>query len=186
MVRPSSSRRHAQSSPHVIRSCSRFRWTADFPRPSRFQMPRAPLTLRTARESPTARCSRSLPSGRTIEEERSRRSRFSGSAITPSRRFRSLQTKSNDADPLWMADTVYFRSDRNGEFNIFSLRCKDDAPSGSSRSTPTFRFSVPRPALTSSSTSRPAAFTSSILKRSAAPASRSAFRRTLSPRARAT
>ncbi len=28
--------------------------------------------------------------------------------------------RSNDTDPMWMGDKVYFRSDRNGEFNIFS------------------------------------------------------------------
>jgi len=28
-------------------------------------------------------------------------------------------TRANDADPMWIGDTVYFRSDRNGEFNIF-------------------------------------------------------------------
>ncbi|HEY7473908.1 MAG TPA: hypothetical protein VH679_02785, partial [Vicinamibacterales bacterium] len=28
--------------------------------------------------------------------------------------------RSNDADPMWVADKVFFRSDRNGEFNIFS------------------------------------------------------------------
>ncbi len=26
----------------------------------------------------------------------------------------------NDTDPMWMGDTIYFRSDRNGEFNLFS------------------------------------------------------------------
>jgi hypothetical protein len=29
-------------------------------------------------------------------------------------------TRSNDADPMWLGGTVYFRSDRSGEFNIFS------------------------------------------------------------------
>jgi tricorn protease len=29
-------------------------------------------------------------------------------------------TRSNDTDPMWVGNTVYFRSDRNGEFNIFS------------------------------------------------------------------
>jgi tricorn protease len=28
--------------------------------------------------------------------------------------------RSNDTDPVWMGDRVYFRSDRNGEFNLFS------------------------------------------------------------------
>ena len=30
-------------------------------------------------------------------------------------------TNSNDTDPMWVGNTVYFRSDRNGEFNIFKL-----------------------------------------------------------------
>jgi tricorn protease len=28
--------------------------------------------------------------------------------------------RSNDTDPMWIGDTVYFRSDRNGEFNLFA------------------------------------------------------------------
>ncbi len=35
--------------------------------------------------------------------------------------------RSNDIDPMWMGDTVYFRSDRNGEFNIFSYNLKSQA-----------------------------------------------------------
>jgi tricorn protease len=27
----------------------------------------------------------------------------------------------NDTDPMWMGDKIYFRSDRNGEFNLFSF-----------------------------------------------------------------
>jgi len=30
-------------------------------------------------------------------------------------------TRVNDADPVWMGDAVYFRSDRNGEFNLYSF-----------------------------------------------------------------
>jgi tricorn protease len=33
----------------------------------------------------------------------------------------------NDVDPMWMGDTVYFRSDRNGEFNLFSYDLKAKA-----------------------------------------------------------
>jgi tricorn protease len=29
--------------------------------------------------------------------------------------------RSNDTDPMWVGDRVYFRSDRNGEFNLFSF-----------------------------------------------------------------
>ncbi len=30
----------------------------------------------------------------------------------------------NDADPMWVGDVIYFRSDRNGEFNLFSFDLK--------------------------------------------------------------
>ena len=33
----------------------------------------------------------------------------------------------NDPDPMWMGDTLYFRSDRNGEFNLFSYDPKSRA-----------------------------------------------------------
>src|SRR5439155_402638 len=29
--------------------------------------------------------------------------------------------RANDADPVWLGDVVYFRSDRNGEFNVYSF-----------------------------------------------------------------
>ena len=29
--------------------------------------------------------------------------------------------RSNDVDPMWIGGTLYFRSDRNGEFNLFSF-----------------------------------------------------------------
>src|SRR5262245_45801196 len=32
--------------------------------------------------------------------------------------------RSNDTDPMWIGDTVYFRSDRNGEFNLFAYDTK--------------------------------------------------------------
>jgi tricorn protease len=33
-------------------------------------------------------------------------------------------SRANDTDPMWLRDTVYFRSDRNGEFNIFAYDTK--------------------------------------------------------------
>ena len=33
-------------------------------------------------------------------------------------------SRANDADPMWIGDTVYFRSDRNGEFNLFGYNTK--------------------------------------------------------------
>jgi tricorn protease len=35
--------------------------------------------------------------------------------------------RSNDVDPMWIGDTIYFRSDRTGEFNIFSYDIKSKA-----------------------------------------------------------
>src|SRR5436189_2278592 len=37
------------------------------------------------------------------------------------------ESRANDVDPKWMGDDVYFRSDRNGEFNIFSYNPKSKA-----------------------------------------------------------
>ncbi|HET7217270.1 MAG TPA: PDZ domain-containing protein [Vicinamibacterales bacterium] len=34
------------------------------------------------------------------------------------------ESRSNDTDPMWIGDTVYFRSDRGGEFNIFAYDTK--------------------------------------------------------------
>ncbi|MBL8524464.1 MAG: PD40 domain-containing protein [Betaproteobacteria bacterium] len=36
-------------------------------------------------------------------------------------------TRANDVDPIWAGDTVYFRSDRNGEFNLFAYDAKSKA-----------------------------------------------------------
>lgn len=36
-------------------------------------------------------------------------------------------SRANDADPIWIGDTIYFRSDRNGEFNLFSYNLKSKA-----------------------------------------------------------
>jgi len=35
--------------------------------------------------------------------------------------------RANDADPVWVGDLVYFRSDRNGEFNVYSFDPKTKA-----------------------------------------------------------
>ena len=35
--------------------------------------------------------------------------------------------RSNDVDPMWLGDMIYFRSDRNGEFNLFSFNPKTKA-----------------------------------------------------------
>lgn len=35
--------------------------------------------------------------------------------------------RANDVDPMWIGDIIYFRSDRNGEFNLFSYNLKSKA-----------------------------------------------------------
>ncbi len=37
------------------------------------------------------------------------------------------ETRANDTDPMWIGDAVYFRSDRNGEFNLFAYDTKSKA-----------------------------------------------------------
>jgi tricorn protease len=36
-------------------------------------------------------------------------------------------TRCNDADPIWLGGTLYFRSDRDGEFNVYSFDAKSKA-----------------------------------------------------------
>src|SRR6185503_2577715 len=49
---------------------------------------------------------------------------FNGSAAE---KLPQPEGRSNDVDPMWIGDTVYFRSDRNGEFNLFSYNVKSKA-----------------------------------------------------------
>jgi len=49
---------------------------------------------------------------------------FNGSAAE---KLPQPEGRSNDVDPMWIGDTVYFRSDRNGEFNLFSYNAKSKA-----------------------------------------------------------
>lgn len=37
------------------------------------------------------------------------------------------EDRCNDTDPIWMGEKIYFRSDRNGEFNLFSFDLKSRA-----------------------------------------------------------
>jgi tricorn protease len=37
------------------------------------------------------------------------------------------ESRANDVDPMWIGDAIYFRSDRNGEFNLFSYNLKSKA-----------------------------------------------------------
>ena len=42
----------------------------------------------------------------------------------PCRRSRSRRSRANDVDPMWVGDTLYFRSDRDGEFNLYAFDAK--------------------------------------------------------------
>jgi tricorn protease len=33
-------------------------------------------------------------------------------------------SRANDTDPMWLGDSIYFRSDRNGEFNLFAFNTR--------------------------------------------------------------
>jgi tricorn protease len=76
----------------------------------------------------------------------------------------------NDLDPQWVGKTIYFRSDRDGEYNVFTFD-----PSRSSTSTP---------ARARSSSSRPVTCTCSRPARPRPPACRSASRATRRRRGR--
>jgi tricorn protease len=39
-------------------------------------------------------------------------------------RFRNRLAARNDVDPIWIGDTIYFRSDRDGEFNLYAYDVK--------------------------------------------------------------
>jgi tricorn protease len=41
-----------------------------------------------------------------------------------SERIPQPEGRCNDVDPMWIGDAIYFRSDRNGEFNLFSFDLK--------------------------------------------------------------
>ena len=37
------------------------------------------------------------------------------------------ESRANDVDPMWVGDTLYFRSDRDGEFNLYAFDAKGSA-----------------------------------------------------------
>jgi tricorn protease len=63
------------------------------------------------------------------------------------------ETRSNDVDAMWVGNLIYFRSDRNGEFNLFSF---------DPRSKAVRQLTRPRRAAVASCSSRPAICTCSI------------------------
>ena len=96
-------------------------------RASRFHTAIVRRTRRTAARSLTYRSSRPSTSGRTIAV-----ARWLGSGSTTDRNHSVEEVpqpegRSNDTDPHWIGDQLYFRSDRAGEFNLFrfDLRSRD-------------------------------------------------------------
>ena len=67
----------------------------------------------------------------------------------------------NDTEPMWIGETVYFLSDRDGEFNLYSYDRRFEEGRRAAPTTTTSRSRAPRPARARSSTSRPAGFISS-------------------------
>ena len=74
-------------------------------------------------------------------------------------------SRANDTDPMWIGDTVYFRSDRNGEFNVFAYDTKGRQVRQLTKHADFPVSSVPPRAPGASSTNRRACCTSSIRNR---------------------
>ena len=60
------------------------------------------------------------------------------SRTTTSTQIPQPEGRCNDIDPNWVGSTVYFRSDRNGEYNLFAYDAGAQATSSSSRSSTDF------------------------------------------------
>ena len=138
--------RRERSSPAATRSSSPCRSgggvPAQLPIPNAF---RGHLLARRQAASPTTRCRR-----RSAVEALPRRHRTRGSGSTTSRdhaveKIPQPAGRCNDIDPMWIGDTVYFRSDRNGEFNLFSYDTKTEGGQAADHATRTSRCSALRP-----------------------------------------
>ena len=150
-ARASSSRRRARSSPTGTRSSSRCRSSGGVE--TQLPIPYA----RAAAYSPdgTRIAYNPLGAGVPAVEALPRRHGLAHLVSTTCRRTRSRsrrsrRTRANDVDPNWVGDTLYFRSDRDGEFNLFAYD-PGRRRSSSSRSTTTSRSSTWPPAAATSS-----------------------------------
>ena len=108
----------------LLASCSPCRSAAGWPRRCRFPT-RTPPTY-----SPDGKRMAYNPLGPRFEQWKWYRG-GTASTITlyttvthASEKIPQPAERANDADPMWLGDQVYFRSDRNGEFNIFSYNTK--------------------------------------------------------------
>ena len=70
--------------------------------------------------SPTRRFATPVRSGSTIAAARIRESGSTTSRRTTWSRSRSRRNAATISDPNWIGNTIYFRSDRDGEYNVFA------------------------------------------------------------------
>ncbi len=75
----------------------------------------------------TTRSTKHSTSGNIIAAVQTQPSGFLASNDNSSEKIPQPETRANDAGPMWVGDTIYFRSDRNGEFNLFSYNPKSKA-----------------------------------------------------------
>ena len=120
-------------------------------------------TRPTASASPTTRSRRVRRSGSTTAAARPSTIWFYDVATHAVEKIPQPKDRCNDVDAQWIGNTVYFRSDRDGEFNLFAYDA--GTKKRSQRLTKHNDFPVldtRTPAPVRSSTSRPATCTCSI------------------------
>ena len=78
------------------------------------------LLARRHGASPTTRCRRRSTSGSTTAAARVSRIWLFNTADHAVEKVPQPAGRANDVDPMWIGGTVYFRSDRDGEFNLYA------------------------------------------------------------------
>ena len=88
---------------------------------------RAPPTRPTASASPTTRSPRAFLQWKHYRGGTASQIWLYNAKGHAVEKIPQPATRANDTDPMWIGDTVYFRSDRNGEFNLFAYDTKIEA-----------------------------------------------------------
>ena len=78
-------------------------------------------------------------SGSTTAAARTRASGSSTSRPTTSTEIPQPKDRCNDTDPIWVGNTVYFRSDRDGEYNVFAYDTGAEGGQAAHQVSPTSR-----------------------------------------------
>ena len=113
--------RPARSSPTATRSSSPCRSTAAWKRRCRCRTPRAARIRRTGGASPTTRSRARFQQWKHYRGGTASRIWLYRHQSHAVEKVPQPASRANDVDPMWIGNTVYFLSDRNGEFNIFSF-----------------------------------------------------------------